>query len=303
MLAEYRSVINQVSLSPRHVYSKTKRGDVFLLTGSTGSLGSHLLDNLLAMPNIEHIYCLNRSVNSMSLHTQRNRSRGLSIEFSNDRVTFLTAQLSQSNLGLSDYFYAILQQSVTKIIHNAWPVNFHIPLSSFRPQLAGIINLVRFTNEASHSSLILYISSVSAVSNVNSGTSSVGIVPEALITDVTAPAAMEYGESKYLSERILDYAPERPLLQVIVARVGQILGPIHGSSIWNQAEWFPSLVISSSFVGAVPKSLGIGLDRIDWIPIDVLSEKLLELCENSRPGEDVDGSAMIFNLLNLHSIQ
>ncbi|KAF7890633.1 hypothetical protein EAF00_008948 [Botryotinia globosa] len=127
----------------------------------------------------------------------------------NHRVTFLSADLSKSKLGLGDEIYNGLLQNATQIIHNAWPVNFHINLSSYHPHLLGVVNLAKFASETSRSPSLLYISSVSAVSSFTSVDSSVSRIPEAIIHDALASEPMGYGESKYLSERILDYASKK----------------------------------------------------------------------------------------------
>ncbi|KAF7876845.1 uncharacterized protein EAF02_008065 [Botrytis sinoallii] len=298
LLAEYCNLIDTIHpLKNSPISLPAIKSGGILLTGSTGGLGSYILQNLLTTATTVHIYCLNRSTDSKSLQIERNRIRDLLTEFPDDRVTFLSADLSKSKLGLGHEVYNSLLQNVTQIIHNAWPVNFHINLSSYHPHLLGVVNLAKFASEASKSPSLMYISSVSAVSNFTSVGDSVSRIPEAVIHDASASESMGYGESKYLSERILDYASKKIQLQVNIARVGQIAGPIQGPSVWSRDEWFPSLIISSSFVGAVPDSLGLDLDRIEWIPVDALSEILIELCQISQHGREIDG-AKVFNLLN-----
>ncbi|TGO07514.1 hypothetical protein BTUL_0270g00140 [Botrytis tulipae] len=298
LLAEYCGLIDGIPpLEYSPVSSPRIKSGSILLTGSTGGLGSYILQRLLTTATTAHIYCLNRSTDSKSLQIERNRTRDLLTEFPKDRVTFLSADLSKSKLGLGDEIYNGLLKNVTRIIHNTWPVNFHINLSSYHPHLLGVVNLAKFASEALRSPSLLYISSVSAVSSFTSGDSSVSRIPEAIIHDASASEPMGYGESKYLSERILDYASKKIKLQVNIARVGQISGPIRGPSVWSRDEWFPSLIISSSFVGAVPDSLGLDLDRIDWIPVDALSEILIELCQIPQHDREING-AKVFNLLN-----
>ncbi|TGO35888.1 hypothetical protein BHYA_0142g00040 [Botrytis hyacinthi] len=298
LFADYCGLIDGIPpLEYSPVSLPTIKSGNILLTGSTGGLGSYILQKLLTTDTTAHVYCLNRSTDSRSLQIERNSIRDLLTEFPEDRVTFLSADLSKSKLGLGDGVYNGLLQNVTQIIHNAWPVNFHINLSSYYPHLLGVINLAKFASEASRSPSLLYISSVSAVSSFVSVDDSVGRIPEAIIHDASASESMGYGESKYLSERILDYASKKIRFQVNIARVGQISGPIQGPSVWSRDEWFPSLVISSSFVGAVPDSLGLDLDRIDWIPVDVLSEILIELCQIPKHDREING-AKVFNLLN-----
>ena len=83
--------------------------------------------------------------------------------------------------------------------------------------------------------------------------------------------------------------------------------------LWNRDEWFPSLVISSLHIGAVPESPGPSLSRIGWVPIDLLAEVIVQLAlgaeqpleqnssqrhhvETDLPGREVH----VFHPLNPH---
>ena len=102
-------------------------------------------------------------------------------------------------------------------------------------------------------------------------------VPEETIKDLTVPQHMGYAESKYIAERLLDIAATGCNGPVSICRVGQIAGPIRISEgVWNQQEWLPSLVLSSRHLGVIPSSLS-GLETVDCIPIDILSDIITEL--------------------------
>ena len=301
MIAEYQRLVDQ--LAPGDHVSTGDRA-IIMLTGSTGILGAYLLHDLLAS-RVDHVYCMNRTVDAHSRQIERCRKLGLTIDFPKDRVTFITTDLSQAKLDLEPESYRTLQSSVTCIVHNAWAVNFNHPLSSFEPQIKGVFNLVKLAASASHSPKILYVSSVSAVSSLPSAT-----VPEEIIQDSLASAEMGYGESKYVAERILGYAARKLSLRIDIARVGQIAGPILSAGEWNMNEWFPSLVRSSLYLGTIPTSLGPSQDRVDWIPIDVLAQIMMELIGLS--GEAPEGPSnmrrsrghiSVFNLLNLHPVE
>lgn len=72
LLQEYREKINRL-----YLVTPTVAGvpNVVVLTGSTGALGSYVLNDLLANPAIKHIYCLNRVVASLDLQEKRNEHR------------------------------------------------------------------------------------------------------------------------------------------------------------------------------------------------------------------------------------
>jgi hypothetical protein len=133
--------------------AKEVQTESFLLTGSTGALGSQMLQVLLDSTR-SHIYCLNRAADSEALQERRNRTRRLTTDFGSSRVTFLTGDLARPNFGLSlDHFDGLLTK-VTRIVHNAWPVNFNHTLQSFRSSLDGVFGLVLFATRSSRSAHI-----------------------------------------------------------------------------------------------------------------------------------------------------
>ncbi|KAF7914216.1 uncharacterized protein EAF01_000622 [Botrytis porri] len=163
LLAKETALIDPIPpLEYSPVPSPTINGGSIVLTGSTGGLGSYILQRLLTATTTTHIYYL-------------------LTEFPKDRVTFLSADLSKSKLGLGDEIYTFLLQNITQIIHNALPLKFHINQASYHPHLLGVVNLVKFASEASRSPSFLYVSSVSAVSNFTSVGEPISRIPQAII--------------------------------------------------------------------------------------------------------------------------
>jgi thioester reductase-like protein len=253
---------------------------VIVLTGSTGNIGSYILQELLRNKSVSHVYCLNRAKGSEAVQRVRNTERRLPKDLPSARVSFVTANLSKPDLGLDEEVYNSIRSTVTQIIHNAWPVDFNRTLQSFESSLDGIVNLIRLAVVADSSASIFFLSSISSVANYHNTTDPQPLIPESVITDLSCPAPMGYGESKYLAERILDYAARKLNLNTGAARIGQIAGTAHDPHGWNRNEWFPSLVLSSKYIGALPESLGSYgsiTDEIDWVPVDQLAEILVEL--------------------------
>lgn len=250
-------------------------GRVVALTGSTGAIGCYLLQVLLADPTVLHIYCLNRSEDSETLQKKRSEERGLPTDFPKARITFLKTHVDQARLGLEDAMYARLQQTITNVIHNAWPVNFNLTLPTFAPHLQGVVNLLELASSTAHPSHVMFISSVSSVL-----ASPENPIPEKIMVDSSSPIPMGYGQSKYTAERILGYAAaddRLPNTAVTVVRVGQVAGPAEMPGSWNRWEWFPSLVTSSLHLGMIPTSLGKGKNNlISWVPIDILARTLTD---------------------------
>jgi nucleoside-diphosphate-sugar epimerase len=104
---------------------------------------------------------------------------------------------------------------------------------------------------------------------------------------------MGYARAKYICESLCQTHAENSPSPVSVLRVGQICGPVSGSHrLWPEAEWFPSLVISSKFLGVVPASLG--RMEINWVPVDELAKIVDEISRNVT----ADKRFMLYNVVN-----
>ena len=99
----------------------SKKDDNFtvVLTGSTGSLGSYLLDAMLSSDRVSKIICLNRGVHSEEKQKNSMASRGLISEWTNDKVQFLTTDLGKPRLGLQSHDYDVLVKEASYIIRKS----------------------------------------------------------------------------------------------------------------------------------------------------------------------------------------
>ena len=103
MLAKYSHDLPQ---NKRDVTQIREQGLTVVLTGSTGSLGSYILDCLLANAQVAKVICLNRGADSEIKQKNGNNLRGLVNEWK-DRALFLTTDLSRSDLGLGPDEYQL----------------------------------------------------------------------------------------------------------------------------------------------------------------------------------------------------
>lgn len=85
-----------------------------LLTGSHGSLGSYVLDQLLKNTNVSKVYCLNRTGNGLARQTSLNTARGLATNW--EKVQFVSASLSEPFLGTQAETYWEMAHSVNCVI-------------------------------------------------------------------------------------------------------------------------------------------------------------------------------------------
>ena len=209
-----------------------------ILTGSTGSLGSYLLDVLISLPQVEHVYCLNRAVNGEEKQKIASSSRQLSTSWG-EKATFLRTDFSLPQFGLSTSDYKRLVANTSFIIHNQWPVDFNLSLASFEPHVLGVRRLIDFSADAPKRPPILFTSSVSTVGNWETVFPDTH-APEEPIHDLRVPFAIGYGESKHIAERLLEIAGQHGV-SADICRVGQIAGPVEKGGVWNKQEWLPSV--------------------------------------------------------------
>ncbi|KAL8722727.1 MAG: hypothetical protein Q9225_000839 [Loekoesia sp. 1 TL-2023] len=307
LLREHKDKIDQLSLPATIVGGVPP--SIAVLTGSTGALGSYILNSLLVSPKVSHVFCLNRAADSLELQTSRNRYRQLSGVLSPDRVTFCTCDLSKPDLGLPFEIYNHLTASPILVIHNAWPVNFNMPIDSFRPQLDSVVNLIALVSKSKQPSRLFFISSVSSVMAAGLTASRIS---ERIVQMDSAVHSNGYAESKYLSEQLLHYACEKSFFNCSIARVGQLTGAAANFGGWSPSEWFPSLVLSSAHIGFLPDSLGASFDKMNWIPIDLAARVIVEIATRKVVDEDSGGAkaaepssrqVRVYHLVNPHEVQ
>jgi hypothetical protein len=136
--AELENMVSDFSASfPRHegrMQLPSKK--VFIVTGTTGGLGSHLLDKLLADTTVERVYALNRQPTSggptlAERHFKVFVDRGLDLPkleaaVNSGIVQFVAADTTMSSLGVDDELYQEMASAVTHIIHNGMALTLSI---------------------------------------------------------------------------------------------------------------------------------------------------------------------------------
>lgn len=194
----------------------------------------------------------------------------------------------------------MIQESVTIIVHIAWPVNFNLPLRTFEPHLAGLRNLLRLSMSVPgpEPARLFFASSVSVAFNSPADYP----VSEAPIDDFALADGMGYAQSKLVGEHMVLNAA-RAGARSYVLRIGQVVGD-SSAGIWNDREAIPSMIRSALALGSLPK---IGR-TCSWLPVDTLATAITELCqavdEKPCPG-DVDSAdpPVIYNMVNPHDFQ
>ena len=199
-------------------------GEVVVLTGATGSLGAHILENLVNNPAVSQVICLSRGATHEETVARvqsslSQRQRILSSESSSKIVSF-AADVNKSDLGLPTKDLEYIRQKATAYIHNAWPVNFVLSLQSFEPHIGGAVNILNLAQ-----------TSPKAVKPAFFFSSSVGtrqgrfepVISEEFSDDAVTAGGMGYGRSKWVVEKVMERAKEVGA-RAGVLRIGQLVG-------------------------------------------------------------------------------
>ena len=102
---QIETMIAQYSNSWPTVKGNAEPGTVVLLTGSTGNIGSHILEALLRDPRILRIYAFNRrsprQVSLLDRHRERFEDKGFDKALlASEKLVFLEGDASQNDLGV-----------------------------------------------------------------------------------------------------------------------------------------------------------------------------------------------------------
>ncbi|KXH65933.1 thioester reductase domain-containing protein [Colletotrichum salicis] len=251
------------------------KGQTVLVTGTTGGLGSYLLDFMEHNPAVSKIVCLNRSEDSGKRQVKMSAERGLATTWK--KAEFLCVDMAKSNLGLEPEVYDRLLKEADRIIHNAWPVNFNISVETFEPHIRGVRHWVDFSLRAAKNVPVVFVSSIGTVDTWQGP----GPVPEKRLMDLSLPST-GYGRSKMVSSLILDEATQVSGVPTAIVRVGQVAGPQSKDGVWNRQEWLPTIIASSKYLGVLPRDLG-AMATINWTPIEGITNLILEVSGIAAP--------------------
>ncbi|KAJ7593365.1 L-aminoadipate-semialdehyde dehydrogenase [Mycena floridula] len=254
-------------------------GKVVLLTGATGSLGAHILFQLLQSPLVDRVVCISRAkthLQSLDRVKESMTSRKLDLsEAQWGQVTSYAGDVNLENLGLTAVEYEGLRTSITDIICNAWPVNFILSLASYSAHVGGVINLINLSLKAQRGPASFWFSSSISCRQREANSADVDkhTVKEDFSDHPGTAITTGYGRSKWVVEKLCEKAGKTAgSWHVGVLRIGQMVGDsVHG--IWNQTEAWPLMFKSAEPVGALPQTG----EYPSWLPVDKAGKGIVEV--------------------------
>ncbi|KAL3421850.1 putative male sterility protein [Phlyctema vagabunda] len=267
--------------------SKQNVKDTILLTGATGTLGVNILSNLRENSTIAKIMCLVRAENNLEARIRVSRAllkaKKEGLVDHDQRVLCLASTISDSNLGLSESEFSVVQQESTVIIHTAWAVNFSLPLQSFvHAHIAGLHNLINITYHQDNPAKFIFCSSTASVLGPNHHPK----ILERISDDPTDSDALGYSRSKWVAEAICARVSMTRKLRgrISVLRIGQLTGDTR-TGVWNMKEAWPLMLSTST--PDVLDCLPALEERIAWLPVDIAAQTVISIAlSNLDQNED-----------------
>lgn len=263
-------------------------GACVIVTGGTGSLGSHLIEHLVSMPAIKTVICLNRRSTTAGPEDRQEAaftSRGINIPpEAKGKIRVLATESAKIKLGLDDGKYQYLVENVTHIVHNAWPMSEKRPVSGFEVPfrvLRALLELSRdiavyrssTSRQAGFKINFQFISSIALMGHYSILTGNGRFAPEERATvDQLLPNG--YAHAKWVCERMLDETLHRypSLFRTTAVRPGQISGSL-ATGYWNEQEHLSFLIKSSQTLRMLPELEG----DMCWTPVDIVAATLADL--------------------------
>jgi thioester reductase-like protein len=272
--------------------------DVVLLTGTTGTVGIHILAKLVKQSNVSAVWTLVRAT-SISQASERMSnalsSRGLSLTDSEmAKIVPFLGDLSKVDLGLSPDRFLKLKSELTHVIHSAWAVNFNLGVKSFEDQhIKGAYNLIQLclSTHTAKPAKFFFCSSVSSAANTPLGQN----VKESRVPRLEFAQGTGYGRSKLVTERIVHNAMRNTGMYARVIRLGQIAGDSERGQ-WNTTEAIALMIQTATTIGALPTHN----EELSWLPVDLAASIIAELSgiAQSIPEARLQDNDLVYNIQN-----
>jgi thioester reductase-like protein/acyl carrier protein len=273
---------------PQQAASAPKNDEkVVLITGASGSLGSHLAWHIVQMADVKTVICINRPNREEPYKRQIKAMRDKGIRFPETlkhKLMVIQTDTSKPLLGLEPDSYERLVSTATHLIHSAWPMSGKRALDGFESQFQVMRNLIDLVCDVASRRPPSFKCSFQMVSSIgviglygkldgNGSTAQKVLVPEERFgIDCILPNG--YGDAKWGCERMIDETlhknPDR--FRAMVVRLGQIAGS-KTSGYWNPMEHFCFLVKSSQTLNALPDVEG----DVYWTPVNDMADTLADL--------------------------
>ena len=243
-----------------------------LLTGATGLLGCHLLNELLRNSKAD-IYCLVRSSNPDGGQERLDRSLqayNLDQEVDRSRIIPLVGDLGKPLLGLSAETFQELAGKVDIIYHNGAYVNYAYPYEALKaPNVLGTLEIIKLASLVK-TKAVHFTSSISVFFSKAHG--SVKEILETEIPQYHPSLKGGYKQSKWVAEKLISAAIARGLPGSIYRPV-RIMGHSKTGVMGNVSDLLVTLLKGCIQMGKYPAAAS----SVNLVPVDYVAQAIATL--------------------------
>lgn len=277
------------------IFESVNIGNV-LLTGATGFLGIHLLQELLDQSNIE-LYCLVRG-NQAKLRLEKLLNYyfpSLSMSIKN-RISIVEGDISLKQFGLSDEAYENLARKVKTVVHSGALVKHYGNYSEFeKTNVQGTQEVIDFCLKFDKK--LNHISTISISGDFLADQTKT----EKVFTEEDFYIGQDYKVNVYIRSKFEAenqiYKAETRGLQATIFRVGIVTGRYQDGKFQHNIEEnaFYRRIRSLIALGIVPESF---LDQsIEFTPVDYCAKGIVNIIKVNQT------SGLAFHMLNHNKIR
>jgi thioester reductase-like protein len=259
-----------------------------LLTGATGFLGAHLVQELYCH-TAATIYCLVRARDGHEAQQrlQANFARYFAHTLAPERVRPIVGDLAQPRLGLSPQTFAALAQETDIIVHNGAQLHHLAPYAQLKASnVSSTVAMLQLAT-TTKPKWIHYISTLVAAVERDGNGWLLEDFPRANAADI----AGGYAQSKWVSEKLLAEAAQRGI-GVTIFRPGFISGRSDNGTWPVENDHLLRVIKGCLQMGYAPDSdLTLDMAPVDFVSAAIVSMALRE-----------PTAGHVFNLANPHAV-
>lgn len=250
-------------------------GGTIVLTGATGFLGPHLLDQLLRQTAAK-VVCIVRAPDDAAATARLQADfmkYGLALDLFGTRVECIAGDIRQESLGLVDDRYDALAQRADLVFNNAAEVNFLMPYSRLKASnVDGVRHLLLFCLRGK----VKHLCHTSTQGIYEAHGPDTFYAEDAPLTDEVVRVAKGYARTKLVAEHLLHRIRELGF-RASILRVGMVSGDSqHG--IANGDPLISSLLLGCAQCGAVPQ----GDVSLDMSPVDAVARAMVAVAKDPQ---------------------
>ncbi|MEV0623908.1 amino acid adenylation domain-containing protein [Nonomuraea sp. NPDC050404] len=249
------------------------------LTGATGFLGAHLLQELLTQTDVP-IYCLVRAADDSRAHERLHEAIAKYdipvTPAETARFIAVAGDLKAPRFGLSPARYDQVADAVDVIHHSGAQINFLYPYAALKPvNVDGTREIIRLAARA-HAQGVHYVSTQAVFSS--EGLFGCRRVDETSLPGHPEHLFMGYPETKWVAESLLREAAQRGM-PLSIYRPHDVTGHSR-TGAWNTDGFLCSLIKTIVELGHAPDCRL----PLDLTPVDLVARSIVALSLR-RPAE------------------